>query len=103
MRPSCLSSLTRLPIVPAGLLCLIALTGCAEPVPEKTPPRHLIWISLDTTRADHFGFMGNDTVRTPRLDALAAESVVLEDHMSVAPTTLASHTSMMTGKYPLSP
>jgi arylsulfatase A-like enzyme len=55
---------------------------------------------MDTTRADQFGFMGNRFVKTPRLDAIAAESIVLTDCMTVAPTTLASHTSLFTGKYP---
>ena len=57
-------------------------------------------ISLDTTRADHLGFYGNRVVQTPQLDALAAESVVLDDFMTVVPTTLASHASLFTGKYP---
>ena len=57
-------------------------------------------ITLDTTRADHFGFLGNQQVETPHFDALAAESIVLSDFMTVAPTTLASHTSLFTGKHP---
>jgi arylsulfatase A-like enzyme len=44
--------------------------------------------------------MGNPFVQTPHLDAIAAESIVLTDCMTVAPTTLASHTSLFTGKYP---
>lgn len=62
--------------------------------------RHVVLISLDTTRADQFGLYGNQEVRTPRLDALASESIVLDDLMTVVPTTLASHVSLMTGKYP---
>ena len=55
---------------------------------------------MDTTRADQFGFMGNHLVETPHLDAIAAESIILTDCMAVAPTTLASHTSLFTGNYP---
>jgi len=55
---------------------------------------------MDTTRADQLGFMGNSYVKTPRLDGFAAESIVLTDCMTAAPTTLASHTSLFTGKYP---
>ena len=62
--------------------------------------RHVVVISFDTTRADHFGFMGNDRVRTPNLDALAQESIVFTDFMTVVPTTLASHTSLFSGQYP---
>jgi arylsulfatase A-like enzyme len=63
-------------------------------------PRHVVLITLDTTRADHFGFMGNDTVATPALDALAAESIVLDDLMTATSSTLASHTTLFTGTYP---
>ncbi len=80
--------------------CLFALASCASPVPEIEGARHVIFISIDTARADHFGFMGSKTVRTPRLDAFAAESVVFTDYMTVVPTTLASHTTLMTGNYP---
>lgn len=71
------------------------LVGCRE----APAARHLVLVSLDTARADHFGFLGS-AVRTPRLDALAAESVVLTDYVTVSPTTLASHTSLFTGNYP---
>ena len=64
------------------------------------PPRHVVIISLDTTRADHFGCYGHPWIRTPRTDALAAESVLFTDYMTVAPSTLASHVSLVTGTYP---
>lgn len=78
---------------------LAAAAGCASP-PASPTPRHLVLISLDTTRADHMGFYGNPRVATPHLDRLAAESIVLDDLMTVAPTTLASHASLFTGTYP---
>jgi len=78
---------------------VLAALGCSV-APEPYPARHVVVISLDTTRADHFGFMGNDRVSTPELDALAQESIVFHDLMTVAPTTLASHVSLFTGKYP---
>lgn len=59
----------------------------------------MVFVSLDTTRADHLGFYGNPSVKTPNLDRLASEAIVLDDFMTVALTTLASHTSLFTGKY----
>lgn len=79
---------------------LAALGACSGPEGEAPSPRHVVLISLDTTRADHFGFLGHPWVRTPRLDALAAESVVFTDFLTVVPTTLPSHCSLFTGKYP---
>jgi arylsulfatase A-like enzyme len=84
--------------------CLTAVTlamGCSGPdAPPAPSARHVVFISLDTTRADHFGFMGNPWIRTPRLDDLATESVVFENHQTVVPTTLPSHTTLFTGRYP---
>ncbi len=62
--------------------------------------RHVIFISLDTTRADHLGCYANKWIKTPNLDALADESILFTDYMTAASTTLASHTSLLTGKYP---
>ena len=74
--------------------------GCGSSY--TAPTRNVIFISLDTTRADHMGFYGNRDIKTPHLDRLAAESIVFDDFMSVVPSTLASHTSLFTGKYPQS-
>lgn len=82
--------------VAAGL----GVAACPGPGARLPAARHVILISIDTARADHFGFMGNSWIRTPSLDDLAAESIVFTDYMTVVPTTLASHTTLLTGKYP---
>jgi arylsulfatase A-like enzyme len=84
----------------AGLLILLGLVSCDKKAAEVNEARHVIVISMDTARADHFGFMGNAEAKTPRLDALAGESIVFTDCMTAVPTTLASHTTLFTGKYP---
>ncbi len=63
-------------------------------------PRHVIIVSIDTLRADYLGCYGSDWVKTPNIDALCARSVVFDHHISAAPTTLASHTSLLTGLWP---
>ena len=40
---------------------------------------NVLVIITDQQRADHVGFMGNDVVRTPNLDALAARGTVFEN------------------------
>jgi len=88
----------------AMILALAALafagSSCERPGLAEGEPRHVILISIDTARADAFGFMGSESASTPRLDGLASESVVFTDYMTVVPTTLASHTTLLTGKYP---
>jgi arylsulfatase A-like enzyme len=93
----------RLPVLLGAVIVVLAGLSVlfhALPTADDQPARHLIVISLDTTRADHFGCYGNTWIRTPRIDALAAESILLTDYMTVIPTTLASHTTLFTGKYP---
>ncbi|MCB9916322.1 MAG: sulfatase-like hydrolase/transferase [Planctomycetes bacterium] len=81
----------------AGLV--LALGACSRATYEG-PYKHVLLISLDTTRADQLGCYGGTRARTPRLDALAAEGALFEDCSAAATTTLASHTSIFTGLYP---
>ena len=78
---------------------LVLLLLLPAPAWSLEPAAHLVVVSLDTTRADHFGFLGNERVRTPHTDALSAESIVFSDYLTVAPSTLVSHTSLFTGLY----
>ena len=61
----------------------------------------LLLITIDTLRADHLGSYGNQTVRTPNLDSLAKKSLFFQNAIAPAPLTLPSHTSLMTGRYPI--
>jgi arylsulfatase A-like enzyme len=89
-----------------GFVCLACdRTEITDAGPKLEPAaklkgRHVIVISFDTLRVDHLGFMGNDWIRTPRLDSLAETSIVFEDHQTVVPTTLASHSTIFTGNHP---
>jgi arylsulfatase A-like enzyme/Tfp pilus assembly protein PilF len=66
--------------------------------PKAEQPAILL-VTLDTTRADSVG-IETDRVTTPNLAALAARGVYFRQAYSVTPTTLPSHTSMLTGLYP---
>src|SRR5262245_57928609 len=61
---------------------------------------NVLLITLDTTRADHLGCYGAGYAGTPCIDRLAREGVLFETVMAPVPTTLPSHTSIMTGLYP---
>ncbi len=60
----------------------------------------IILISVDTLRADHLPFYGYRNVRTPALDALAAEGVVFERVYAHSPQTFPSHASILSGQLP---
>ncbi len=63
-------------------------------------PGNVVLITLDTTRADHLGAYGWSHARTPHLDALAARGTRFERCDTVAPITLPSHSSLLTGLLP---
>ena len=63
-------------------------------------PTGVVIVTLDTTRADYLSAYGPGRVWTPNLDRLAAEGVVFEQAMTVAPLTLPAHCSLFTGLLP---
>src|SRR5204862_610341 len=60
----------------------------------------IVIISIDTLRADHLPTYGYKNVRTPAIDALAADGVVFERAYSHAPQTLPAHASLLSGQLP---
>lgn len=87
---------------------ILALLGVAcgggDPAPpaEAPPLRpNVLLVTLDTLRADHLGCYGYFRDTSPRLDALAEESVLFERCAVPMATTLPSHVSMLTSTWPL--
>ena len=65
-------------------------------------PQNVLLITLDTTRADRLGCYGYAKGQTPNLDSLAQNGVRFAKAYAPVPLTLPSHSSIMTGTYPLS-
>jgi arylsulfatase A-like enzyme len=68
------------------------------PAPAGAP--NVIWIVLDTVRADATSLVEASGRSTPTLAALGARGIVFEEARSPAGWTLPSHTSMFTGHWP---
>lgn len=86
-----------------GLFLILAASGvlrAAAQTPAQ-PPTNVVLITIDTLRADHVGCYGYKQVKTPNLDSLAAEGARFERAFAVVPVTLPSHTTMLTGTYPM--
>jgi arylsulfatase A-like enzyme/Flp pilus assembly protein TadD len=81
---------------PLRLLILIVFVACTR----ETQRPNVLLITLDTTRADHLGCYGGRAA-TPAIDALAAAGVRFEQADTVAPLTLPSHASILSGMLPL--
>ena len=71
--------------------CLVACSG----EPERRP--NVLWISIDTLRADRLSCYGNEHATSPAIDRLADQGVLFESAFSTTSWTLPSHLSMFTG------
>jgi arylsulfatase len=63
-------------------------------------PSLVIYLAIDTLRADYVGCYGNPLGLTPNIDRLAAQGVVFDRAYSQSNRTLVSFSSLMTGLYP---
>ncbi|HEY3514666.1 sulfatase-like hydrolase/transferase [Kribbella sp. NPDC051137] len=61
---------------------------------------NLLFVLADQWRSSAFGFRGQDPVRTPNLDALAADSAVLTNAVSNYPVCSPYRAMLMSGQYP---
>lgn len=87
-----------------GLVILIGATAIGillfKVYGEKEEKKNILLIVADTLRTDHLGCYGYDKPLSPNIDKLAASGMTFERFYTVAPSTLASFTSLMTSRYP---
>ena len=82
-----------------GAATWTALRGAAAPAADTPPPNIVFLISDDQGWGD-YGFMGHPHIETPRLDALAEQSVTFTNGYVAAPLCCPSLASMITGLHP---
>src|SRR5689334_24720350 len=84
-----------------GLGCLAAFGAWSftRSKPQPKPVKHVIVLSIDTQRVDRLSCYGYKHSLTPKIDSLAAESVLFERCVSQASWTSPSMVSMMSGCY----
>ena len=94
----------RLPLARLGTLgavCVGAWVYLASlPPGVARSGLNVLLITLDTTRADHLGAYGFQSISTPNIDRLAREGVLFEQSTTAAPLTLPAHASLFTGRFP---
>ncbi|MHB8174348.1 MAG: sulfatase [Nitrospirota bacterium] len=64
-------------------------------------PKKIFLISIDTLRADHLGCYGYGKNTSPNLDRLGKEGTIYSYAFSPCPYTVPTHTSLLTGVYPI--
>ena len=62
-------------------------------------PRKILFISADQWRAECLSTLGHPVVKTPNLDALAAEGTLFKRHYTVCAPCGPARTSLQTGMY----
>lgn len=68
--------------------------------PRREPAFNVLFLMIDTLRADHLGCYGYAQPTSPFIDELAAESVLFESAISAASQTVPSVLSIWTELYP---
>jgi arylsulfatase A-like enzyme len=83
---------------------LIVMRSLPEALPETKEDvgalRAVLFVTIDTLRADHVGAYGYERPTSPRLDEFAKESVLFERAYAPMPSTDPSHVAMLTGQLP---
>jgi arylsulfatase len=87
---------------------LALLCGCEKqaepPWPAEPPPSgptpNIVFVLIDTLRADHLGVCGCSEGHSPNLDAIAAEGVIFDRAVAQSPWTQPSVASLFCSRYP---
>src|SRR5215203_4485232 len=69
-------------------------------LPRPSTPLNVLLITIDTIRPDRLSCYGGQNP-TPNLDRLASEGMLFENAFSQVPLTFPSHTSILTGMFPV--
>jgi len=65
----------------------------------RSPDLNLVFVSIDTLRADHLGCYGYDRDTSPNIDRFAKNGILFKNAFSHSPKTAPSHMSMFTSQY----
>lgn len=77
-----------------------AASGNSPHKPDQRPHKNVLLIISDDHGYDQLRCYGNQTIKTPMLDAMAARGVRFTNAFAIAPSCSASRGSLLTGLYP---
>ena len=90
---------TRVAPWAAAALLVTACERSTETTATPTKP-NIVVITVDTLRADRLGCYGYAPAKTPHIDSLAGDGVLVSRSIAAAPLTLPTHTTIFTGLEP---
>jgi arylsulfatase A-like enzyme len=79
----------------------VPAAAAMAPLPASVPPDlDLVFVTIDTLRADHLGCYGYARPTSPEIDRLAAEGTLFENGWAHAPSTRYSMPALASGRWP---
>ena len=95
-------------LVVLTIAALALSSGCSDPndvpverIVEAAEGCNIVGVTIDAAARDHLGCYGYSRDTTPRLDEIAAESVVFDEAYAQASGTMLSVFSYFTSRYPV--
>lgn len=82
------------------MLVAVFLLLCPLALAQAAPPPNIVYLISDDQAYRDFGFMGNERVHTPHLDALADRSAVFPNGYVPSSVCRPSLATLLTGLYP---
>lgn len=84
-----------------GIMMGTLLAGCATSAvqPKSERPLNIVLIVADDLGVNDVGYHGNMSIRTPRLDRLAATSTVFNTAYASSPVCATSRAALLTGQH----
>ena len=76
-------------------VAVLFVTGCAQPETERPP--NIVYMLADDLGYGELGAYGQTRIRTPHLDALAAEGIRFTQHYAGSPVCAPSRGTLLTG------
>ncbi len=92
--------MTRFPSSLLGALILIATGLVLVPASMSASPPNVIFVMCDDLGWGDVGFNGNEVIRTPHLDAMAANGLKFDRFYAAAPVCSPTRGSVVTGRHP---
>ncbi len=83
-----------------ALALVLSFSGSATPEIPKSKLPNVLFITIDTLRADHLSAWGYHLETSPNIDRIAAEGVRYANAYTVTSRTAPSHYSMFSSRYP---
>lgn len=81
------------------LFCFPIVFSCSQEEAEQPVQPNIIYILADDMGYGEVGYQGQEKIKTPNMDALAANGMVFTNHYSAAPVCAPARCSLLTGKH----